>query len=369
MAGQNSKRNNRSPEVGPNKPHIAWQRHIQSRVTTFLGTINMESPNIGDRISIDAGETLYVPYGSSSLCAMSPEGKVLWRRVSDDYDVLAPALAENRIIHGFTGVFSRHSALICFDQRGKQQWLFEPSDDGLESDVLVGNDGKLFVTTSGRPGHVYCLDLSGGVLWNYPIGGHVLHGTAQHPEGAIIVSGETDLFALDENGKLLWQTVTSFPPSSDPAVADDGRILLIGETGRMTQPEPTVKVICVSASGRELWSDVLKSMSHQPSIAQDGSAILVLNNGAVSCYGPDGTRTWLTQISTSAWESAAIDAEETIFAVGHQEIVALDREGKERWRLAMPQSLSTGISIGADGTLYCGSWEGDVFAIGEMIDP
>ena len=82
----------------------------------------------------------------------------------------------------------------------------------------------------------------------------------------------------------------------------------------------------------------------------------------------DGTEKWRFE-TPPAFEalssSAAIGAEGTIyFGTNNGNFYALNPDGTEKWHVENVSSIQGSPAIGADGTIYFGSWDHELYAIG-----
>ena len=109
-----------------------------------------------------------------------------------------------------------------------------PDDQGYR--IYVGCEGGL----------IYALSEEGQLLWSYDINSPILGSPAVGYFGMVYVAGQNGkLFAIDDNGNLRWTHTTNGPIYSTPVVGYDGKIYICSEDGL---------IYALGADGSDLWT-------------------------------------------------------------------------------------------------------------------
>ncbi len=141
---------------------------------------------------------------------------------------------------------------------------------------------------------------------------------SRHPwpqfHGSYFHTGYADVKG-PETATLKWKFQLGKMEGGDPnsiAISFDGTIYVAG----------AVKIFALDKNGNEIWSKSYQS-TQGPALAEDG----------------------------------------TIYFLSQNTIVALDKNGKEKWKFKTNGNTGFGPTIGPDGTIYQGSWDGYFYAI------
>ena len=206
-----------------------------------------------------------------------------------------------------------------------------------------------------------------------------------YSKGYVSENGTAELFALDTNGRLLWDSWIG-PYATDPVIGSDGTLYL----GAITyNTENSSKLLAFNSNGTEKWEFTTADMVYAaPAIGADGT-IYVGGGSTLYAVYPDGTKKWETQLgSGKITASPAIGADGTIYVGAGGRLYAVNQAGALKWSFATtgdnPVSTPIGVEydysgfwyfleansddltsavIGADGTIYFGSVNGSVYAV------
>lgn len=99
------------------------------------------------------------------------------------------------------------------------------------------------------------------------------------------------------------------------------------------------------------------------------SSVVISGDGTLYTTGPDKVIA-LTRDGTEKWsrtytgaDGLALAEDGTLYVTFSRSIAALDPNGHEQWRFDTGNETLFGSTVGPDGTLYQGSWDGFVYAL------
>lgn len=186
-------------------------------------------------------------------------------------------------------------------------------------------------------------------------------------DGTTYVGGNAcRLHAISNQGRPKWKSrVEGMLGNSTVSVADDGVVYIASDTGRLYAFDPT--------EGELLWStpkDWLVATS--PAVTRDRTAIF----GARKLRGhhaeehrliavnPSGEVNWEVAVHGGASDAPAISSDGTIYCVtGHGDIYAITPSGKVEKRCRPGGRISSAPAIGKDGGLFAGTHDGGLYAM------
>jgi len=88
--------------------------------------------------------------------------------------------------------------------------------------------------------------------------------------------------------------------------------------------------------------------------------------GNLYAVNRSGTRKWVFGVGYAAQLAPAIAASGTIYISAGENLYAVNSSGTLRWKFAdgVPRSIWSSPAISADGAVYFGSLNGNVYAVG-----
>lgn len=100
------------------------------------------------------------------------------------------------------------------------------------------------------------------------------------------------------------------------------------------------------------------------SIAIKSNGIIFVGSGTkIKAIRPDGTIKWSKRYTNVQGPALSADGK-TVYFAGNNKLVALKaKNGEKRWSYAMGDSTLFGPTIGENGDIYQGSWDGYLYAI------
>jgi len=162
------------------------------------------------------------------------------------------------------------------------------------------------------------------------------------------------------DGDLKWSHYCYNPVRSAPAIAPDGTIYMT----------TSGILYAINPDGSEKWHchifSVTGSVLGHISIAPDGT-IYVVGSVFLYAFKPDGTFKWQHQSSGTITVAQLIGLDGTIYFTGDDSsgnyLSAVNPDGSLKWRHQISgQHCSQTAALGADGTIYVGSDDGNLYA-------
>jgi outer membrane protein assembly factor BamB len=191
----------------------------------------------------------------------------------------------------------------------------------------------------------------------------------------------TGLSAFDTSaniGALKWQSSGGLGRpapwylGSSAAVGADGTIYVGGHSLYAINPDGSTK-----------WTFPGTSFS-SPAIGADGTIYVGLgSSGTLLAVNPDGGSRWVFDVpfpplATECFviSSPAVATTGTIYFGAHcanrdfkiayavpSPLLAINPDGSQKWTFQTTSAVSSSPAVGADGTIYVGSWDGNLYAI------
>lgn len=191
---------------------------------------------------------------------------------------------------------------------GRLRWSFK-AGSMLACSPAVGPDGTTYVGC--RDGKLYAVDAAGALRWTADTGGPVDAAPCVHPDGPVVFGSYDGVVrALDPGGSERWRLDVGAPVMTTPCVDVAGHLWFGADDGVLR---------AVSVEGRVLARVTISDLVAASPICA-GDAVLVAGE---DLYGTDGTR---------------------VRGVAREPVVAA-------------------AAMGADGSAYYGSWDGNVYAV------
>ena len=241
-----------------------------------------------------------------ALPAQEP-GALLWE-FAPNGSVTHPAIADDGTIY-FTSALGRVYAL---DSAGSLKWEVQlPDTHGFRSAPIVGADSSIYVSSQRN---LYAIKDDGTLLWSYPAG----NLSAVGKDRSLYLSFANDIIALNPDGSEKWKS-SMFYPGSSLITDSDGTIYFAGSPRNRSS---TYSLFALDEKGTVLRNMPVESDGFTSPIVSS-----IGNNGTV--YGAHG--------------------------IHYSDLCAIKQTGAKKWQVLVNSGIS-GPAIGADGTLYVGTY-------------
>lgn len=265
-------------------------------------------------------------------------------------------------------------------------WTYETGAKSFSWTVL-GKDGDIL---AGLEGKVISVDpASGGLNWEYPVGGDSATTCDMGPDGTVYFSAGNSIHALSPGGDEKWSYDLG-NEADGPSVGTDA--IYAGSVGG--------KLVALSPQGEMIWETKVEGDIRSPSIGKDGNLYCGAAPLVLYAFDKDGEKLWEQRPEgelplygnlmewSNTMDYPSIGDDGTIYvgsfpypgvtSTGQMiqgyaiptfgKLYAISSQGDLEWSLDRTYQGCTYFnvhspSIGIDGTLYAGTSHWRVWAI------
>lgn len=375
MYGREPKHQRCSPVAGPESPAVKW--------SVDTGSAICSSPVVGD------DGTIYVGNTDGILQAIAPDGSSMWSvSVGKSIDSTPAVTADGTVYVGAVD-----NRLVAVDSEGNIKWTFL-AGSYIRSSPVIGIDGTIYFGSS--DGNLYALSPEGEELWRFHTEMPVTSSPAIGDDGAIYVgSQDGSLYVIYPDGSEKWRFTVEGVVRDSPTIGDDGTIYVPILMGLGAAGAPNL--FAIDPQGNEKWRinymywvGGFPGYSPLSAVAIGPSGTIYVGNVGVHAISPDGETFWAFDIPHTEEQSVystraapVVDVNGVIYWPSYYAVYnpvtfewsfegllfALNPDGTEKWRLTtstVGEAVnSSSPAIGDDGTIYLGSEDGYLYAIGE----
>ncbi len=380
-----------SPFPGPTVPFLRWTFQTGGPVDA--------SPAVGHG-------RIYVTSEDGNLYALNMQGQLLWKFQTPSPITTTPAIGSDGTIYLASHIRCIeppcYGVLYAINPGGRMIWnltILALQGPALSSPT-IGHDGTIYTSQLGF--RTYAVKPDGTVKWQLTTNGEVFDSPAVAPDGTLYVGVDDPdpsewcdqcLLALNSDGTVRWGAIPKRAGFSWPAVGSDGTVYI---NGYAVNPDGTVK-----------WHNPGDyPLFHSPSIGSDGTIYGSGYEGHEGLYAlnRDGTLRWQFPIEGPSGSgnlccfygivglsSVAIGSNGFLYlgvgvegfcscapvpsGYGNASLYAVAPNGTLAWKFVIhptvtcadficPIVLLSDPAIGSNGTIYIGSGDGNLYAIG-----
>ena len=282
--------------------------------------------------------------------------------------------------HGADGtVYITGDSLYAIAPDGTTQWTYpivgrDPSFNYATTTPAQGADGTIYF--GAYTGDFYAVDSSGTPRWVLPMNGLVFDTDATVSSGTIYIGsdffiGGGNLYALNPDSTTKWSFYLATDVYSNPAIRK-GILSIPAQSFEGTIPG----FYKLGASSGIFLSQFptrdCATFRFAPAAGQNGSVYQVDLRGALVKFTHSASVAWETQIAPrhpnkrylDFWSSPAIGADGTIY-IGSMDsnLYSVSPTGSVNWTVATGAPIFSSPAVSADGTIYVGSGDGNLYAI------
>lgn len=356
-----------SSYAGPSSGKLKWQYLLPS------GVVNA-SPIIGP------DGTVYISNGGY-LFAINSDGSQKWQfdPKGGGMGDCSPALAADGTVY----IPSASSSFYAINSDGTLKWTYHAENSFNYSSPTIGQDGTIYV---GCNLDLLAISPGGSLLWKYRVGDSIMSTPAISKDGTIYVrSGTKYLCAVNSDGSLKWKLnlgSATFGGGLSPVIAADGTIYTSGiapftrsddsvvdvDSLYAINPDGTTKWIFNSISPAEIGQGgFVPALDSSGNICLGGKVNDLWSTSAIFALNSSGKLLWSFQLPSDSpigRSSPSVDANGVIYFGATNYLYALNSDGSLKWKLQADIDGSS-PAIGFTGTLYYGSADGYLNAIGD----
>ena len=311
------------------------------------------------------GEVVYLAFGSHVFAINASNGGEQWRFPQEaDRNIsfyAAPALGGDGqlIVGGYNNV------LYSLNPETGQPnaWTFTGSRNRFIGSPLATDE---FILAPSADNHLYAIDFSGALVWDFLTGEPLWTQPAADGETAYLVSLDHHLYAVDlQTGAQNWDVDLGGAVIGAPLVANGlvyagsfGKTLTAydAQTGEEKWSFPTSNWVWAgptidgetlyfsdidgtfyavdAASGTQTWSFAADGGIYSSPLVVDGKIYFATENGTIYAFSTDGEeQLWSQKVVGKIYTSPILVKNLVLVAVMESEklLIAYDENGIERW--------------------------------------
>jgi len=276
-------------------------------------------------------------------------GNVVWKKkyfYNKFKDTTAPVLSNNGVIY-----VPKSDYLCALYPNGHLLWTFH-ADDIIESSSLVGQDGTIYFRTEYN---LYAINADGSLKWNYRINDNAYYGQRCSPilnnDGTVVYAGSDDncFYAFNSSdGSIKWKYHTQGEIYHNQAIDSNGTIYLTSFYNDLH---------ALSPDGDCKWNYHFETQYIDSPVVGHNGSIYVPNYKKLYAFNPDGTVKWLLLTKGEIESTIAVDSEDNIFFCENYSyqnyINALTPDGDLKWKYKTGEAIiSSSPVLDSDGTIY-----------------
>jgi outer membrane protein assembly factor BamB len=307
--------------------------------------------------SLDLHGNIYVgDEGGFFYSINSVNGAQRWVFKAKDAIYGAAAIAGDRVYFG-----SLDSNFYCLDTNGNQRWSLYFGEE-IYCTPAIGADGTIYVGTD--KGTLVAIAPNGKKRWSYKTGDDIAGSPTVGPKGHVYITSDS-VYCVDARGRRRWAFGA---PEGDyffaSAVVDENDIVYAGNNDGY--------LYCLGPDGRQLWrTPVPEGDEIRPeAIIGPDSALYFGTDGDFLCRkSPQGTPAVFYEANDIIVGAAAASDKGTIFSLPDDgTLVAKAANGRLLWTREVASGgkevyYSSSPTIGPNGLVYVGSWDGGLYAL------
>jgi len=273
---------------------------------------------------------------------------------------LALLWPRKEIVTDLIYVGSLDSNLYCLDTTGKQQWSLNLGD-AIYSTPAIGADGTVYVGTD--KGTLSAVAPNGTRMWSFKTGDEIAGSPTIGPTGLIYITSDS-VYCVDARGRRRWAFGT---PEGDyffasPVVDKNGLVYVGNYDGYL---------YCLGPTGRQQWRSPAPDADEiRPEVVVGtDSALYFGTDGDYLCRKtPEGAPTVLYEALDIIAVTAAVSDKGTVYFLPDDgTLVARAANGRLLWTRDVASGTkdtyySSSPTIGPNGIVYVGSWDGGLYA-------
>ncbi len=310
-------------------------------------------------------KTLYVGSVDEYFYALNASnGNLLWKDLLKGPVISSPSISINGNIYVVASTLSSESYsatgngyLYKISPSGNVQTLYKFPNIVGTSPLLDPNTGNIYIGC--LDGNLYSITNTGNLNWTFQSGGEIGSSPILSNDGSTVYFGSANgyFYAVNaSNGKLKWSFQTGAGIVSSPALDSNGNVYF-GSTDDY--------VYALTSTGALIWKyNTGSRIGSSPAISNN---VLYIGNesGYLDAINiTTGKLIWSYQTGGYILSSPAVDADGTIY-VGSEDgnLYAIKNNGSLYWKYSTGDVVGTSPVIAPGGYVYFGSNSDSVYCL------
>lgn len=266
--------------------------------------------------------------------------QLLWTYQTGDGVASSPTIGADGTIYvgsGWLWTGAADSNLYALHPDGTLKWKFT-AEDGVFSSPTIGADGTIYFTSIA--GYAYAVHDSVTYAkrhWQSPsVGPFLMSSPIVGPEGHVYFgSPDLNFYAVDSSdGRIIWKYRTNWCIISSPALIEDETIYVGSKDHHLYAFRNDLQGPRWAFPTGTFYDGHLVDAS--PAVGVDGT--IYVGSDQYGAFGKPPV-----PVDTGFW--------------------AVNPDGRGKWALSVGNGVESSPAIGADGTIYFGSYDSCVYAV------
>jgi eukaryotic-like serine/threonine-protein kinase len=189
-------------------------------------------------------ELVFVANGSF-LYAINAETRAVEWSFPESRDTKIVFFAPPLVMDGFVYVGDLANNFYKIDiETHEAVWTFSEAKGFFVGQAALADD---VIYAPSNDGNLYAIDQNGSLMWTFETG-HYIWSQPQISESAIFVASmDQFVYAVSKSGQELWRTELAGAVNASPVLSEDGSVLFVGSLGKEM-------VALDTASGVPVWT-------------------------------------------------------------------------------------------------------------------
>jgi len=191
-------------------------------------------------------------------------------------------------------------------------------------------------------------------LWSFRMKDEAQGSPVVAPDGTVYAATEDGTVTAVKNGSELWSFKTPGSIKTSPALAPDGTLYVGSEDGKIYALKNGKKIKDYALKDGWVYGAPVAAPDGTVYVGSDTGKLYAIRNGSMQCIKKTETEKVRCSVNTAPDGTAYASAFDRLYIL---------KDGKVRQEVKFSDSITTSPVIAPDGTLYIGSFNGNLYAI------
>lgn len=196
--------------------------------------------------------------------------------------------------------------------------------------------------------------IKAGALWSLRMKDAAQGSPVVAPDGTVYAATEDGTVTAVKNGSELWSYRTPDNITTSPALAPDGTLYVGSEDGKVYALKNGKKIKEYTLKDGWIYSDPVVAPDGTVYVGSDTGKLYAIKNGSMQCIRKTENEKVRCSVNTAPDGTAYASAFDRLYVL---------KDGKVKEEIRFNDSITTSPVSGPDGTLYIGSFSGNLYAI------